>query len=65
MSQGSACRCRPRRVEVLQRKCNHSAFNGYHRTPSEYSSVACLSCHRTWRTKAAYVDQAPDAKSRT
>jgi hypothetical protein len=49
---------------VLQRKCNHSAFNGYHWTPSDYSSVRCghPGCGRVWRTKAAYVDSLPDAK---
>lgn len=36
-------------------RCNYSAFNGYRRTPSDYSLVACLVCGRSWRTKAAYV----------
>lgn len=47
---------------VFQRKCNHSAFNGYRRTPSDYSTVQCQApgCGRTWRTKAAYVDEIPD-----
>lgn len=48
---------------VLQRKCNFSAFNGYRRTRSAYSSVECQApgCGRVWRTKAAYVDGLPDA----
>lgn len=50
---------------VLQRKCNHSAFNGYHWTPSDYSCLRCTECGRVWRTKAAYVDGLPDAKGRT
>lgn len=40
---------------VLQRKCNYSAFNGYHYTPSAYSTVKCNFCGAVWRTKAAYV----------
>jgi hypothetical protein len=63
MSGGIACTCpgdraeRMRNWRVMQYKCNHSAFSGYQRTPSDYSSIACLGCHRTWRTKAAYVDE--------
>jgi hypothetical protein len=47
---------------VLQRKCNFSAFAGYHFTPSDYSAVQCQApgCNRVWRTKAAYVDKLPD-----
>lgn len=40
---------------VSQRLCNHSAFNGYHRTPSAYSEVFCKVCSARWRTTAAYV----------
>lgn len=67
MSGGAACRCpeaaKPiteRGWVVYQRKCNHSAFNGYRYTPSDYSDVGCQSCNRVWRTKAAYVDQLGD-----
>ena len=63
MSQGTACKCpeikKPvaqRHWVVLQRRCNYSAFNGYHCTPSEYSAVQCHECGVVWRTKAAYVD---------
>jgi hypothetical protein len=67
MSGGNACRCDESRkpIEsrawfVLDRLCNHSAFNGGHRTPSEYSALVCGGCRRTWRTKAGYVAQLPD-----
>lgn len=47
---------------VTQRNCNHSAFNGYHYTPSDYSSIRCLSCGAVWRTKAGYVSALRDAR---
>ncbi|MFB6881405.1 hypothetical protein ACFCY8_11270 [Streptomyces noursei] len=49
---------------VVQRRCNHSAFNGYRRTPSLYSRVECTvpGCAAAWRTKAAYVSRLPDAR---
>lgn len=69
MSGGTGCSCeerrkpvRARRWIVYKRKHNTSAFNGYHRTPSAYSSVWCGACNRVWRTKAAYVDQLPDGE---
>lgn len=46
---------------VVDRECNYSAFNGYHRTPSRYSSVRCLLCNSWWRTKAAYVRKLKNA----
>lgn len=61
MSSGIACRCkgpkeeRMKNWEVLQYMCNHSAFNGYHYTRSEYSFLHCTACHMVWRTKASYV----------
>lgn len=68
MSGGVFCRCdqrkvplRQRRWRVGQRRCNHSAFNGYRYTPSDYSSVHCLECGGWWRTKAAYVALLKDA----
>jgi hypothetical protein len=48
---------------VTQRRCNHSAFNGYHRTPSDYSSVRCQACGCSWRTKASYADLVKDVLS--
>lgn len=56
------CDCRPRDVEVVCRNRNYGAFNGYHYTPSDYSLVRCRKCGHPWRTKAKYVDSAPDAK---
>jgi len=58
MSGGTSCECKPQdrsKWRLLQYCCNHSAFNGYQRTPSSYSSVACDGCGRAWRTKAAYT----------
>lgn len=44
---------------ITQYKCNHSAFNGYHKTPSDYSEIVCThpECRRRWRTTASYVEQ--------
>lgn len=67
MATGFGCRCEERkkpvaerRWVVMQRCCNHSAFSGYRRTPSAWSSVRCLTCGAWGRTKAAYVEQLPD-----
>lgn len=67
MSAGVYCRCSERSVPlerrrwvVVQRYCNHSAFNGYHETLSLWSSVRCLICWGIWRTKANYVPQLRD-----
>lgn len=62
MSMGTACKCQPRNLVVVQRKGNASAFNGYRWTPSAYSFIRCVSCGQGWRTKAAYVDALPDAE---
>jgi hypothetical protein len=51
-----------RRWVVSMRQCNYSAFNGYYRTPSDYSEVRCLKCRSRWRTKAAYVAKLRDAR---
>jgi hypothetical protein len=59
MGAGLACRCpEPDRSKwvIVQFRCNHSAFSGYHRTPSAYSGIRCLGCGTFWRTKAAYVE---------
>lgn len=63
MSGGYACICKRRYAadfrakfwRIVQFMCNHSAFNGYHKTSSDYSSLRCLNCGRYWRTKANYV----------
>lgn len=61
---GSSPACTDRksghRHVVTARRCNYSAFNGYHRTPSEYSEVWCVDTRMVWRTKSAYVDQLPN-----
>jgi hypothetical protein len=63
ISYTQACDCperrkpvRKRNWRVRQKRCNFSAFNGYHYTPSDYSLVVCCSCSALWRTKAAFVD---------
>ena len=68
MSGGAACQCserlRPaneRHWRVLARRCNYSAFNGYHYTPSNWSHMKCLHCRASWRTKAKYVADFRDA----
>ncbi len=68
MSGGTVCKCEESKKDigdrcwlVLSRKCNYSAFNGYHHTPSDYSQVTCLKCPACWRTKAQYVDELDDA----
>jgi len=72
MSGGNDCRCEEskkplskRRWHVYQRRCNHSAFNGYHRTRSDWSSLGCASCRAVWRTKAIYVGIIPDYREET
>ena len=62
MSMGNSCICKRKRGDIdglvcTQYKCNHSAFNGYHYTPSDYSTVYCKRCGAVWRTKAKFVDQ--------
>ena len=69
MSSGVRCECSvaseaiaEKRWVVVQRNCNHSAFNGYRQTPSDYSGIRCLRCGTFWRTKAQYVRRLSDAK---
>jgi len=64
MSQGTRCRCaeskkpiEQRNWEILQYKCNYSAFSGYRYTQSDYSAVRCGGCSMVWRTKANYVNK--------
>lgn len=67
MAVSFGCKCPERKKpiekrawRVVQRQCNHSAFNGYHYTPSDWSHVVCLKCQATGRTKAGYVAQLRD-----
>jgi hypothetical protein len=64
MSTSFECHCPERKKPVAERAWrvivrngNRSAFNGYRWQYSAYSSVTCLACGRTGRTKAAYVDE--------
>jgi hypothetical protein len=54
-SAASKQKYREQHWRITQYKCNHSAFNGYHYTPSDYSAIICLKCRQRWRTTAAYV----------
>jgi len=63
VSGGYVCRCpeaalplAERAWRVMLRHCNYSAFHGYHWTASAWSTVRCLSCLATWRTRAPYVE---------
>lgn len=60
MSGGQSCKCAKKHLRVFQRYCNHSAFSGYQRTPSAYSSIRCLRCGAIWRTNAKYVPDLAD-----
>ena len=62
MAKSFSCKCAERTKPIAERDwvviqyfCNYSAFNGYRKTPSNYSLVECLSCKATGRTKADYV----------
>jgi len=64
MSVSFSCHCKERSKPVKERdweiwtlRCNYSAFNGYHWTPSDYSLIHCNFCGAHGRTKAAYVSQ--------
>ena len=67
MSGGIACSCRERsksladrQWRVMQRHYQRSAFNGYRREYTSRSTVRCLVCGGTWRTKAGYVEDLLD-----
>ena len=66
MSCSFSCKCGERKKPLNRRnwvihqyRCNHSAFNGYHWTSSDYSTVICRNpdCYGGGRTKAGYVDE--------
>ena len=55
-NRGGKCpKCRSIQTKVAHRRHNHSAFNGYRQTPSDYSQCVCFACGYSWRTKADYV----------
>lgn len=58
------CTCGSRKNwRVLKRNYRQSAFDGYERRSSEYSSVICLKCSSVcFRTKAKYVAFLEDYK---
>jgi hypothetical protein len=65
MASSFNCKCgerlkpvNERNWEVVRYRCNYSAFNGYHYTPSNYSTVVCNNdgCNGAGRTKASFVD---------
>lgn len=67
MAVSFSCRCSERHKPIAERQwvvgdrnCHHSAFAGYHRTHSDYSTVFCLVCRACGRTKADYVSQLRD-----
>lgn len=74
MSQGTICPYHGREhYRLLHVKHNHSAFNGYHYTPSDYSRVVCVApqplasnpnhvCSHSWNSKAAWVNGLPHLK---
>lgn len=51
------CQSGKDRWRIVDYRCNYSAFNGYHKTPSDYSRIRCLDCGHHWRTNASYVDE--------
>lgn len=59
MSGGKRCKCENPKWEVLQYKCNYSAFEypkgQWH--SSDYSLLHCKNCDAFWRTKADYVEK--------
>jgi hypothetical protein len=63
---GTACKEKAHRAtwRVITRNASYSAFNGGRRTPSDYSQLTCLTCGVAWRSKAGYVRDLPDIRSR-
>jgi len=47
---------------IMQYRHNHSAFNGRHFTPSDWSSIICDACGACGRSKAKWVDDLYDEK---
>lgn len=68
MAVSFGCKCDERKKpvhlrqwRVYDRNCHYSAFSGYRRTYSDYSTVGCDVCGRIGRTKARYVYVLKDA----
>ena len=52
----------PQRLMVTQRHTSHSPFFfGGREMPSEYSKVQCCTCGRSWRSKAKFIADLPNA----
>lgn len=69
MAQSFNCHCPERKKPVkerawvvVDRMCNHSAFNGYQYTASDWSLIWCKGCHALGRTKAGYVVDLPNGE---
>ena len=67
MSSYTVCTCGRKRGDytdlvVIARRSNHSAFNGYHFTPSNFSHIVCTrkGCCGNRRSDAPYVENLPD-----
>ena len=61
---GKCPKCRSTDVRVAHRLHNHSAFNGYRQTRSDYSGCYCFTCGYGYRTRADYVSGLPDMTER-
>lgn len=67
MAKHFQCRCPERkepwdsrRWRVSKRKYHESSRDYYQKTPSDWSTVICLRCGASGRTKAGYVDRLSD-----
>jgi len=65
MSESFGCKCIIKdksNWRVIHRMCNYSAFESpkYGPHPSNYSTVSCIKCTSTGRTKAKYVNGLED-----
>jgi hypothetical protein len=65
MSGGRSCLCdlkNKKNWKVLHRNHNHSYFEKPQGQEhySDYSTVTCLACRMSWRTKSDYVNKLKD-----
>ena len=70
MSMSFGCKCEVKdksNWRVVHRNCNYSAFESpkYGKHYSDRSTVTCLKCGRTGRTKANYVSTLEDVDRNT